>query len=174
MAIYEQLSFDNIEVSEPKPEIKLFQKIYSFIKEKYDDAESVTLKVNKSYLSICFFRVPKLRIKKVKNEVFLEIPEHFKDELNRHNIENTVTADHYYRVKVPGFISNNLRALISDIYEYCYRKYSDERFDCCSRYLECSDNKMCCYEGQKFSRACSYHYKLKDGIIFFGKNRTIK
>lgn len=172
---FEQIGLDNINDGS---EQDLFLKIYKLINDKYDDSENVTMEQKKAYLSICLFGVPKLRIKTIYNEVCIHIPQHFNREIEQNNIETKMMADHYYRIQVPqNKIDSSLKALLFDIYEYCLRKYSDERFDCCSKYMECSDNKKCCYEDDKFGHACSYRYTMTDkggGKIFYGKNRNIK
>lgn len=174
--MYDQISLDNIALSQFSDEKELFSYISDLIKSEYNDSESLTLKKNKQYYSVSFFNVPKIRIKKVRNELFLEITGHFIDELKVRNIEAKLMSDGYYRINRPCTVfDNNLRSLIFEIYEYCYRRYSDDRFDCCSRYLECSDNKKCVYEDdKKLFRACSYRYTMhKKGKIFYGKNRNV-
>lgn len=46
-------------------------------------------------------------------------------------------------------------------------------FDCCSRYLECSDAKSCTHPDKDFSLKCGYRKILRSGRIFYGKNRNI-
>lgn len=174
MEINEQISFDSLNSSD-KSELDVFEQISKLIKEEYSDQSNMTLKENKLYHAICFFDVPKLRIRIVRKEVCLEIPEHFSDEMKEHSIEAKLMSDHYFRVVLHnGVVNSNIKSLIFDIYEYCYRQYSEDRFDCCSKYLECSDNRKCLYEGQPFSRACSYRYTMtKKKKIFYGKNRNV-
>lgn len=59
-----------------------------------------------------------------------------------------------------------------ETYEYCLRA-SAEGFDCCSRYIDCSNNKACIHPDKQFAGGCRYRQKLRTGIIFFGKNRNI-
>lgn len=53
----------------------------------------------------------------------------------------------------------------------CFR--AGQLFDCCSRYMECSDAKTCTQPDKIHALGCSYRLKLAKGIIFFGKNRNI-
>lgn len=46
-------------------------------------------------------------------------------------------------------------------------------WDCCSRYLECSDAKTCVHPDKVFALDCGYRKILNSGRIFFGKNRNI-
>lgn len=54
---------------------------------------------------------------------------------------------------------------------------SIERFpkewDCCSRYVACSDAKKCIHPDLSFALACGYRRILNKGIIYYGKNRNI-
>lgn len=169
---FEQLGFESVHTDKYNNEINLFKAISKFIQEEFDDVDNVTMIPNKTYLSILFFNVPKIRIKTVYNELYLHIPEYFRDLIQKSNIEATLLSDHYFRIKVTD-INSSLKPLLSEIYEYCCRKYSDGRFDCCSMYLECSNRKTCCHEDQKFAQACGYKYIMKNGKIFYGINRNI-
>lgn len=173
--MYEQISLDSLEDKKFTSEEEVYSYISDLIEAKYNDSESLSLKENIHYFSICFFDAPKIRIKKVWEEFYLEFPDHFIDEIKNHNVDAKLMSSGYYRVSIPSIgFNDNLKSLIFEIYEYCYRKYSDDRFDCCSKYLECSDNKKCPYEGDSFARACSYHYTMtKKKKIFYGKNRNV-
>ena len=46
-------------------------------------------------------------------------------------------------------------------------------YDCCSRYEECSDAKHCIHPDPVFAAGCGYARILREGRIFYGKNRNI-
>ena len=48
-----------------------------------------------------------------------------------------------------------------------------KEYDCCSRYRECSDSKACIHPDIEFSLKCGYRRIMRDGRIFYGKNRNI-
>lgn len=48
-----------------------------------------------------------------------------------------------------------------------------KEWDCCSRYLECSDAKSCVHPDKSFALGCGYRKALTSGRIFYGKNRNI-
>ena len=50
---------------------------------------------------------------------------------------------------------------------------SGEGFGCCGRYEKCSDAGKCLHPDYLTSLACAYRKNLKDGRIFYGKNRNI-
>lgn len=57
-----------------------------------------------------------------------------------------------------------------ETYEKCLQ---DIGFDCCSHYLECSDAKQCIKTDIMFAGQCRYRQIMKQGKIFYGKNRNI-
>jgi len=48
-----------------------------------------------------------------------------------------------------------------------------KEWDCCSRYLECSDAKVCTHPDKAFALGCGYRKILNSGRIFYGENRNI-
>lgn len=48
-----------------------------------------------------------------------------------------------------------------------------KEWDCCSRYLECSDAKTCVHPDKTFALGCGYRKILNSGRIFYGKNRNV-
>lgn len=47
-------------------------------------------------------------------------------------------------------------------------------FDCCSRYMECSNAKECVHPDPDTAFLCGYRRVLRDGKIFYGANRNVK
>lgn len=59
--------------------------------------------------------------------------------------------------------------------KYVDKRYIPDRtFDCCHRYMECSDMKKCTCPDYLYSKSCTYRKKLEKGIIFFGNNRNVE
>lgn len=48
-----------------------------------------------------------------------------------------------------------------------------KEWDCCSRYMECSDAKCCVHPDKSFALGCGYRRILSSGRVFYGKNRNI-
>nr|DAL91802.1 MAG TPA: hypothetical protein [Caudoviricetes sp.] len=47
-------------------------------------------------------------------------------------------------------------------------------FSCCSRYMECSDAKICIHPDKNAALGCYYRRVLHSGRVFYGKNRNIE
>ena len=65
------------------------------------------------------------------------------------------------------------KPLILEIYDKRLAELPDG-FDCCSLFVACSDAGECVQPLKDIYKECRYRIKLKNGIIFHGKNRTIK
>lgn len=48
-----------------------------------------------------------------------------------------------------------------------------KEFDCCSRYNECSDAGICVHPKPDMAVACGYRKIMKQGRIFYGRNRNV-
>lgn len=46
-------------------------------------------------------------------------------------------------------------------------------YSCCSHYMECSAAGRCVNTHSEIAIDCSYNYKLRKGIVFFGENRNV-
>lgn len=101
------------------------------------------------------------------------------DTLNiNYEISNLKSMPDFTRI----ILKNNLetfKTLLDYIFSFS-EKYVDEHyipeytFDCCSRYMECSNKLKCVQPNYLYSKCCNYNTKqLKNGRVFFGKNRNI-
>jgi len=57
-----------------------------------------------------------------------------------------------------------------EVYDKCGPR---ERIACCSQYVECSDARRCLIPNEPWARGCLYGENLKQGRIFYGKNRNV-
>lgn len=64
---------------------------------------------------------------------------------------------------------------LEDVIEYELRNYTSKAapFGCCSRFVECSDEKECVHENKLYACACYYKHNLDNGKIFYGKNKNV-
>ena len=61
---------------------------------------------------------------------------------------------------------------LAEIFMMVLADMGGERYGCCSRYLQCSDEKKCVNPDQIMALACAYKKNLEAGVIFYGKNKT--
>lgn len=48
-----------------------------------------------------------------------------------------------------------------------------KQYSCCAHYMECSDAGHCVNDHPEIAIDCSYNYKLRKGVVLFGKNRNV-
>lgn len=51
--------------------------------------------------------------------------------------------------------------------------YSFLLFNCCSKYMECSNARECVHEDYFYSDSCVYRRRIESGKIFYGVNRNV-
>lgn len=68
---------------------------------------------------------------------------------------------------------NLLKQELLEIHKFFFLNESVDTFGCCSKYVECSDNKKCVCTDLLFRLGCQYKKNLEQGKIFYGKNKTI-
>lgn len=87
-----------------------------------------------------------------------------------------IQSEDFWRVDLNefyGFATNNSAEFCEMISSIVISLFAFDRFDCCGKFRECSDAKRCLHEDMLYSTACTYRKKLENGIVFYGKNRTI-
>lgn len=85
--------------------------------------------------------------------------------------------DLYIRVSIDDIDQLDvLEQEIQDIFSEMFLQYMStaESFGCCSKYVECSDEKRCVQNDVRLRCSCIYKKNLDSGKIFYGKNKNIK
>lgn len=79
----------------------------------------------------------------------------------------------YTKIKIDSFENiNQYVNMLQEVLQVVIDRFPKD-FDCCSRYLECSDAKRCVHPDTEFAVKCGYRKILRRGRIFYGKNRNI-
>lgn len=123
-----------------------------------------------SYYAITILDQSCINIRGIKIE-YIEIPPRYIKLFNKYGLQlEFIKSKDWARLPANGFSFINYKDLAIEIFEDCL---SSEGFDCCSRYMQCSDAKNCVHPDLLFAGQCRYRQKLKQGIIFYGKNRNV-
>lgn len=72
-----------------------------------------------------------------------------------------------------SFLNENPANAAIAIKDIIFDLLSSDPFGCCSRYVECSDQKKCIHPDFIFAASCQYKRNLEQGRIFYGKNKNI-
>ena len=142
--------------------------------EKYD-SEKIKLSLRKpekasAYHAIELFGQSCLNLKGTKTlyvEVSPKIDALFAAE---HITLDNSRANAWARIPAQELSFADYPQLVIEIYE----KYLiTNGFDCCSRYLECSEAERCTHPDIMVAGQCTYRQKLRNGHIFYGSKRNV-
>lgn len=131
------------------------------ILEPVIQTSQLKLKISKSKQTstVFLYNVSLLRFVEKKNRMYITIQD--RDESQKKNIDIEI------------FDSLDLLDYKNEIIQAAKKIRPSISFQCCSRYLECSDAKKCIHPNSDFSSQCGYRLKLENHIIFYGKNRNV-
>lgn len=143
-------------------------------KSRYYYKDTVTRKPNKNgnAITVWFFETAILRVQQLKTCVRLELKTSFAKAGQLTDFTPIKSGEIWSNARYSEEIADRILDNINDIYERCYWDVSDT-FDCCSRYVECSDNRRCTQPDKGLARQCMYKRQLGEGRIYFGTNRNI-
>lgn len=144
---------------------ELYKNIQDLIVKNGHDKSNVSLSRNKADDTIKFFNKVALRIKFTKKGKFFYIPKKFIQHMQGIPSDNFSKEIGFSFISMDSF-DQQFYELILFIYKTIYESLVVEEFSCCSRYLECSDHKMCVNQNvdtykRKISNGC--HYKKTSG-----------
>lgn len=74
--------------------------------------------------------------------------------------------------KLLEFLKDIKQNLINSYLYMCNHEIV-EAYGCCSRFIECSDERECVNHDKKDAKGCAYRKNLLAGKIFYGKNKNI-
>lgn len=142
--------------------------------------ESLFLKQNKTdkaqHSSVCLFKESNIlfRISFRGKKYYISIPSKY-EHLVPDDVEykKAKAEQAYFSI----FLSdeNDLKRyshLLESVLEEMLISFPTD-FGCCSQYNECSDAKKCVNPDPEMAIRCTYRKNLKNGKIFYGKNRNI-
>ena len=174
-----QLSLGIVERSESETMYEAFVKEIN--NPEYSRFLSVELKKD-GLISISAKTFLAARVKLTKKVMYLTVREkylsYFEEYVSSHKVEVSYVKEtgneSWIRIPVSS-LSDVLEMAepICAVYMIVVADFCGERFGCCSRYEQCSDERKCIHPDFLFSRACAYRENLEAGNIFYGKNRNI-
>lgn len=138
------------------------------------DAAAIKINHGKTYSSVWYGSVLAFRLKLRKDARYVEVPMESKDtvqELGSLSGQKEVSGG-FWRVKLgPEPVREHADILARVLQNAVDRMPKD--WDCCSRYMECSNAKRCIHPDPSFALACGYRKILASGKIYYGENRNV-
>lgn len=114
-----------------------------------------------------------IRICIQKGKYLVEYSKYIKDHLSNSYIDESQpikNRESFLKFSLPKDELQAIKPMISTALQYYV---SGEMFGCCSRYIECSNQKQCVHPDRFYAKACQYKVNLEQGRIFYGENRNI-
>lgn len=143
-------------------------------KSEYYTDKRFELKTYKKHKTIRMCKIAVVKIKKLQSGTKLEVGKRFLEFFQLKNEAIFRKSDTNW-AKVP-FNESTINRILNGaktVFEECYKEGSVEIFGCCSRFVECSDNKKCVHPDEKVAQGCMYKSNLEQGRIFYGKNCNV-
>ncbi len=154
----------------------IYSHIYRFNEDKYNYAKWVRKDKPKESISIYFFKtlITKILFSKSLKSYYIEIPNDYSEFFTSDSYKPMSPVKSGVRFLIPDYDSlMYFKDSFSKLYLFLESNYCDDEFGCCHLYNECSDAKKCIHANIVFSNACYYKKNLKNGLIFYGKNRNV-
>ena len=179
----EQISLLGFEPAEHK-EVTFLNSIISELKSSVADcggkSEHLTYKSTKSdtvgsgYTVVSFEKITVFRLHLRGTQHYISIPSVFSDLIPDSFPTKQLPSDSkYIRILIEKDRPiESYHDFLVKIAGETVNRYPKE-WDCCSRYLECSNAKTCVHPDKSFALGCGYRKILNSGRIFYGKNRNI-
>lgn len=161
-------------------EYNAFQAILPHLQAAADeigaDVRCLTFKAAKSYSSIYYGSTLVFRLKLRGKLPFIEVPVEYKEYMaGIAQADHQKASDSFLRIELDSAESSSvitytsaLASVLTDIINRLPKEW-----DCCSRYLECSNARKCIHPDPSFALGCGYRKILASGKIFYGENRNI-
>lgn len=135
--------------------------------------EDITYKVSSAYSSLKFRSSLICRLKLRGKKWYISIPDRLQEVIPE-GVETTTIASEkqFLRIAFDLLTDSGILSLMEKATLLAIELVPKE-FDCCSRYEECSDARVCVHPDPAFSMLCGYRKILKSGRIFYGESRNI-
>lgn len=138
------------------------------------DGQLMKITVTNSYTAVMVGKLTAFRLRIRGKRHYISIPLSLADLIPADAPSRKPTKNEkYYRVFITDKHSfESYIPFLVNIASETVNRYPKE-WDCCSRYLECSDAKNCVHPEKAVALCCGYRKILGSGRIFYGKNRNI-
>ncbi len=126
------------------------------------------LKENNNYLTINLCGVSVFRV--FNNGDIIEIANRFMPLLN---LGYWYANESWIPIPLDEKARTSIINRINIVFLESIKASTKEPFGCCNSFNQCSDLKKCQHLDDRFYRGCMYRDNMRDGRIFYGKNRNV-
>lgn len=152
----------------------IFPQLQDAVAASGGDPALLTCKTNKDYSAVFLSTFTAFRLRFRGRQHYISLPMVFRDLIPKGMPTKLMKSDpKYIRIIVDEeHQAESYADFLVQVVGETVSRYPKE-WDCCSKYMECSDAKSCIHPDKAFSLACGYRRILASGRIFYGKNRNI-
>lgn len=138
------------------------------------DSQLMKISATSSYTAVLFGNLTAFRLRIRGKQRYISIPLTLADLIPNDAPTRNSSADGKYRrvLITDQHPLNSYTDFLINVVGETVNRYPKE-WDCCSRYLECSNAKTCVHPDKAFALGCGYRKILSAGRIFYGENRNI-
>lgn len=153
---------------------KIAPDLQAVIEDMGGDSQLMNISVTISYTAVMFGNLTAFRLRIRGKQSYISIPLTLADLIpSDASIKNASAGEKYCRVLITDeHPLDSYTSFLINVVGETVNRYPKE-WDCCSRYLECSDAMACTHPDKAFALGCGYRKILSSGRIYFGKNRNI-
>lgn len=173
----DQLSITGFEPPYAK-ELTAYQEIFPQLSEAAASiggtSKDIAIKHGKSYSSVRYSSVLAFRIRLRDRANYLEVPLESREAVaGLAPLEKQrEAASGFWRVYLEKMSAVDCASSLAKVLQDAINRLPKE-WDCCSRYMECSDAKRCVHPDPAFALGCGYRKILASGKIYYGTNRNV-
>lgn len=143
------------------------------VEENNGDSSLLSFKATNGYSVVSFGVLTVFRLRLRKKQNFVSVPITLEDLIPVSWPRKTSKSEEkYIRIDIDPQALETYTDFLISLTRVSVDRYPKE-WDCCSRYLECSDTTHCVHPDKAFALSCGYRTILGSGKIFYGKNRNI-
>lgn len=140
------------------------------------DPKQIKFKSGKNYSSVFYGSALCFRLRLRSGARYIEFPQSTMECVANSFPENMLQRQgkdgSFWRLDLEDNQTENYLNLLCQAILSTINRLPKE-WDCCSRYMECSDAKKCVHPDKSFALGCGYRKILASGRIFYGENRNI-
>lgn len=172
----EQFTMPGFEVPSAK-EQTVYQQIQPVLQDTVSamggDPAKIYFKPLTNYSSVYFDTILAFRIRIRGNSNFLEVPSSSKDTVAALiPVERQRVSGDFWRIQLDAAEMVQSAEVFAAVMRDAVNRTPKE-WDCCSRYMACSDAGKCVHPDPSFALVCGYRRILESGRIFYGVNQNV-
>lgn len=152
----------------------VFHSLQNAVANQGVDGQALTYSSTSGYTVVSFLKLTCFRLRIRGKQCYISIPLVFLDLIPSMFPQKRLQSEpKYIRILIDEkHTIDSYTDFLVQIAGETINRYP-KGWDCCSRYLECSNARACIHPDKTFALECGYRKILNSGRVFYGENRNI-